>query len=91
MVWCYAMCGTDLGYGATRLRAYQHTRATTRQGGDNTGLGGAIRLRASYAMSGTDLAAVCSSAMCAVLTQGMLLRDVCGTDLAYAATRCVRY
>eukprot|EP00961_Rhodomonas_salina_P098845 1329789-Rhodomonas_salina.1 len=42
---CYAMCGTEAAYGATRRRG-----ATTR------GVGCSGRHSARYAMSGTDIA-----------------------------------
>eukprot|EP00961_Rhodomonas_salina_P136928 1841857-Rhodomonas_salina.1 len=48
-----------------------------------------ISLRASYAMSGADLA--CGTTRCAVLSCHMVLLlcyAMCGTDLAYGATRC---
>eukprot|EP00961_Rhodomonas_salina_P103864 1397516-Rhodomonas_salina.2 len=77
-VWCYAVSGTDLA----RMRLYQGSqhrlcpyyppyalRHTTLP----------IILRASYAMSGTDL----EDARCVVLPYAMS-----GTDMAFAATRC---
>eukprot|EP00961_Rhodomonas_salina_P183999 2484367-Rhodomonas_salina.2 len=69
-VWCYAVCGTERAYGATRALVWGYAlRGTERVYGARGGSGlvaaapyppplrsGPISPRASYAMSGTDLA-----------------------------------
>eukprot|EP00961_Rhodomonas_salina_P043609 586232-Rhodomonas_salina.3 len=70
---CYAVSGTDVAYGATRIRVYRVPIRSDMRGG------WAIVLRACYAMSSTDVA---------YGVIGLRARyEMSGTDLAYGATR----